>query len=601
MKIKQIFCIIFLLSCLTKNAAASIGKWVDAGDGNKNGQVRILSSFYEDANQQKKLIIGLQFKIADGWHVYGNEAGGIGLPPSVDFKGSSNYASHKISWPQAISKEEKIGAESIKYSVYENEVILPVEIDLKDAAKDSQLKIKLNYGLCKDICVPASAEFVADISSNETDEKSLTLIQKFFDKKISEQKQMMPAVAESKMPKGLVPALIAAFIGGFILNLMPCVLPVLGIKLMSIINHQGARVGNIRFAFFATLCGIVACFAVFALFAIIIKFTGNIFGWGLQFQNPYFLVFLIALLFAFIANMLGFFEINFDQFLANFLNRKISKNNIKTNIFMPNFLSGILAVLLATPCSAPFLGSAISFSITQNNSIIFLIFVVMSLGLALPYIALMISPQTIYLLPKPGNWMLQLKRLMALLLLSTVAWLIYVLSNNLSAGAGITITVIGALFLLTFKIEQKTLKNLALIVLIIATIIVPSSFKPQSKTMDKADMLWIDFDEYNLYTLVKKGNIVVVDVTADWCITCKFNKLHVFHDAEVVRALKEEGVVAMRADITQPDPAALSFIHKKGRYGIPFNIVYGPGAKDGLLASELLTKKELFDLIKKAK
>ena len=205
--------------------------------------------------------------------------------------------------------------------------------------------------------------------------------------------------------------ILISLIGGAILNIMPCVLPVLSIKLISIINHSNASLARIRFAFVSTIIGILACFMFFAASAAVIKATGNSLGWGLQFQNPYFLIFLIIILAFFTANLLGIFEITFQQFLTNFLNKKIIEGEGKKNIFMPNFLSGVLAVLLATPCSAPFLGTAISFALSQNLEIIFLVFFMIGLGFALPYIILLITPKIVYLLPKPGNWMIHIKQL----------------------------------------------------------------------------------------------------------------------------------------------------------------------------------------------
>ena len=183
MKIKQLLqitsALLLVVFLFATKASAASSEWKDAVANNNGAKVRVISSFYTDDKQQKNLVLGLHFNIAKGWHIYGNEAGGIGMPPSLDLTGSSNYNKHEISWPQAISKEETIGKEVIKYSVYEGEVILPVEITLKDNEQPTQLKLKLNYGLCKDVCIPAVAEFTVDVSDKE-DAQSLSLIQKFF-------------------------------------------------------------------------------------------------------------------------------------------------------------------------------------------------------------------------------------------------------------------------------------------------------------------------------------------------------------------------------------------------------------------------------------
>jgi len=594
--------IILAIICLffANQANATISEWKDALTNEEAAQARILSSIYIDQNNNHKLILGLQIKIASGWKIYGNDSNGIGMPPSLNFKDSINYKSHEIFWPKAISQTEKFGDETLRYSIYHNEVILPVSIALVDENKPTTLKITINYGLCKDICVPASADFIVNVT-NETDNKALELIQKFSDQKLltisasDANKTAQPL----NIKTALLSALFAAFIGGLILNIMPCVLPVLGIKLMSVIKHKDAKLANIRLAFLSTTIGIISCFALFAILALLIRLTGNIFDWGLQFQNPYFIIFLITILLGFIANMLGLFEITFDQFLSNIVNKKISEKEKSHHIFMPNFLSGILAVLLATPCSAPFLGSAISFSIAQSSAIILLIFIVMGLGFSLPYIILLASPRLISYLPKPGNWMLNIKKIMAILLIATVIWLIYVLSNNIGSNAGITCAIIAMIFFATFKLKFKFAKTFIFGILITLIFSLPNAFS-YKKTFPTSDMIWEKFDEAKLHQLVSEGNVVVVDVTADWCITCKFNKTRVLRSDAVMQRLLQDKTIAMRADITKPNEDAMKFIHKKGRYAIPFNAIYGPNAKDGLLTKELLDKDEFLKLIDEA-
>jgi suppressor for copper-sensitivity B len=237
-----------------------------------------------------------------------------------------------------------------------------------------------------------------------------------------------------------------------------CVLPVLSIKLISVIKHSDAPIARIRFAFLATICGILSCFFAFALLAAIIKFTGNSLGWGLQFQNPYFLISLIVILVLFLGNLLGFFEINFNQFLSTILNKKITEGEDKKNIFIPNFLSGVLAVMLATPCSAPFLGSAISFALTQNFAVIFLIFLFIGFGFSLPYIILIASPKLFYLLPKPGNWMVQIKQVLAGLFAATVIWLVYVLSHIIGSFPAFLAGALAITLLAAIKIRSEFLK-----------------------------------------------------------------------------------------------------------------------------------------------
>jgi suppressor for copper-sensitivity B len=585
---KKLFALIFIAFFLPANfAISSTSNWQE--NQSKGAKTKLLASFYQDNQGQKKIIAAIHFKIADGWKIYGNDSGGIGLPPTLDFAGSSNILSHQIIWPNPLIEEEKIGNEIIKFSAYKNEVIIPIEINLENPNQPTNLAIKLNYGLCKDICIPAEENFSLQVL-NQTDVEVLNQIQNPLKTDNSTQLKKSPS---------FILAVLLAIIGGFVLNIMPCVLPVLSIKLMSIVNHSSAPISRIRFAFFSTILGILFCFVALALMAVLIKLTGNSLGWGLQFQNPFFLIFLNLVLVFFVGNLLGLFEINFNQVLATILNKKISQGEEKNNIFLPNFFSGILAVLLATPCSAPFLGAAISFALTQSSMVIFAVFLAIGVGFASPYFALIIMPKLVRILPKPGNWMKSVKQTMAGFLAATIIWLIYVLAGNIGFVLAMIIALLSITILGCIKIKKVWLKYLSIGVIVFSAFILPFAAKNIAK--NSSDILWQKFDESRIEKEIAQGKIVVIDITADWCLTCKFNKIRVLRDKEIVEKLSDPQFVAMRGDITKPDEIILNFLHKKNRFAIPFNAIYGPNAKDGLLTSELLTKKELLELIQKAR
>jgi len=593
---KKLFSVIFAVFLLFfENAFSSSSNWQE--NEISGAKTKFLASFYQDDSDQKKLIAGIHFKISDGWKIYGNDSGGIGMPPSVDFSESNNITNFKIFWPKAQLGEEQIGDETIKYSFYKDEIILPIAIDLEKLSQINELKVHLDYGLCKDICIPASENFSIQIS-DKIDEESLAKIQEFVEFKISNSvsvKNAKPKTLDSSPT--LIYAILLAIIGGAILNIMPCVLPVLSIKLLSIIKHSEAPIARIRFAFLATILGILFCFISFAAIAAIIKLTGDSLGWGLQFQNPYFLISLIIILVLFLGNLLGIFEINFDQFLATILNRKIANSEKKKNIFIPNFLSGILAVMLATPCSAPFLGSAISFALTQSFLIIFIIFIFIGLGFSLPYILLLASPKLVYFLPKTGKWTIQIKQLMAGLLAATIIWLIYVLVPVIGAFPAFLAGAFAISLLAAIKIRFRFLKYTAILLIIICSFALPSNLRDYQRAQEA---LWQDFDESKISQYVADGKIVIVDITADWCLSCKFNKIRVLQNKEVIEKLKSEIIIPMRGDITKPNETITKYLHKNNRFAIPFNAVYGPKVPEGILTSEFLTKKELFELIEKA-
>lgn len=596
MQLKKFITLFFLLSLASIDFAASAtSNWQEnSGQGAKT---RLVGSYYEK-DGSKKLILGVHFKLEKGWKIYGKDDSGFGLPPSISFEGSKNYVSHQIYWPTSHQEEEKIGKEIIRYSAYKDEVVLPILVEVSKSDEPVEIIAKLDFGLCKEVCIPAHEIFSIRIPT-AIDEEALREIQQFYNEKIVEAAPQ-PAKKMST-PLSLISAILLAIFGGAILNIMPCVLPVLSLKLISIIKHSNTPISRIRKAFISTIVGILFCFFIFAFLAVAIKITGNSLGWGLQFQNPYFLIFLIIFFMFFIANLLGIFEINFSQVLASLLNKKISSEEEKHHVFLPNFFSGILAVLLATPCSAPFLGAAISFALVQDFSIIFLIFLCIGIGFALPYIILTISPKLVYLLPKPGQWMVITKQVMIGLLIATIIWLLYILSHNLGSMAACIAVVLSLVFFFSFKIKSDLLKYFTIILTIIAFFSLPVDSRKQAEpTQEEYDLMWQKFDEAEVYRLVMRGKVVVVDITADWCLTCKFNKIRVLQDEEIMVRLKRGDIIGMRGDITKPDEEIMNFLHKNNRFAIPFNAVYGPGAKTGLLTSELLSKKELLELIEKA-
>ena len=574
-------------------------------------ETSLISSIYEQ-NGEKKLVAGVEFKLKEGWKIYGNDDSGMGMPPEFNFSASQNYKNHNIFYPQAVDGIEKIGSEEIKYKYYKNSVIFPIFIETLDKNQPTKLNLKLSFALCKDVCVPVNQEFNLDVN-NEIDMISINKIEKFYGQNLVEKKfessqdfseidMSLNIEGAKKNPNKIYFMILLAMFGGLILNIMPCVLPVISIKLISVLKHSGSPISQVRFSFFSTIIGILSCFMLLAFISFAIQSAGSSLGWGFQFQNPFFLIFLIMILVFFIAELLGIFEINFSQILATFLDKKISEKEAQKNIFIPNFLSGILAVLLATPCSAPFLGSAISFAITQDFLTILLIFTFIGVGFSAPYIILIISPQLINFLPKPGKWMIKIKHLMAGFLVATAVWLTFVLSNTIGIFPSLLVAVFSVLIFCSLKIKTKMVKIIFITLVIILSFTLPFDFHDrQLKSKSEQDTYWQFFDESILQNLIAQNKIIIVDVTADWCLTCKFNKMLVLNDKEITKKLKSGEIIGLRADITKPDSDVMKFLAKHNRYAIPFNAVYGPNAKNGLLASEFLNKKQLLILIEKAR
>lgn len=393
--------------------------------------------------------------------------------------------------------------------------------------------------------------------------------------------------------------IVFAFVGGLILNIMPCVLPILSIKILGILKHGGGKERDVTASFLMTSIGIMTAFIGFAILTIWLKSLGQVVGWGFHFQDSYFIITLVVILTLFAANLWGFFEINPPSFLTNV--------GTKYKGMAQHFMSGVLATILATPCTAPFLGTAVGFSITRGAFEILIIFTAMGIGLAFPYLLFSLCPKMVTKLPKPGAWMVTLKRIMGIFLAITAIWLIWVLSNQLGQLAAIillllSITKILKLWAANHFTLIKKLKIPLLIFIIILSFIIPLKISNKGDLVPQkvSRTIWEDFKPAYIPELVANGKIIFVDITADWCLTCKVNKLAVLDRDEIKDIFSEMGVVAMKADWTNRDIHIAEYIMKYERVGIPFNIIYGPGEPEGILLSELLSKKEVISALKRA-
>lgn len=399
------------------------------------------------------------------------------------------------------------------------------------------------------------------------------------------------------------PALLAmlgiALLGGFILNFMPCVLPVLSIKLLSISAHGGRPLRAIRHAFLATAGGMLASFLVLAVAALALRAGGLAIGWGMQFQQPEFLTFMIALCAMFAGNLAGLFEIPLPPALANFASGGGS-GEARPGL-LGDFAAGAFATLLATPCSAPFLGTAIGFALAGSTVDILTIFVALGTGLALPYLAVAALPGMAALLPRPGRWMVTLRRVLGLLLAATALWLLSVLAAQTSTAAALAVAgaLVASAVTLRF-VPGPALRRAGVAAGLVAAFAVPAALPVSTELRQGDGGLWRRFDEASINRLVHDGNIVFVDVTADWCINCKVNERIVLQSDEVSRLLSRPGTVAMRADWTRPDQAIGAFLRSFGRYGIPFYAVYGPATPEGQNLPEILTQNEVLEALQKA-
>lgn len=393
---------------------------------------------------------------------------------------------------------------------------------------------------------------------------------------------------------GLLWILGLALLGGLILNIMPCVLPVLTIKLASALKYQDAPASQIRGGFLMSAFGVLSFMWLLAVGLIIAKSMGQAVGWGLHFQDPYFLVIMIALILAFAANMLGLFEISLPQSWNSTMSDAESCGG-----YRGAYLTGAFAAVLSTPCSAPFLGTAVAFALSGTNMEILIVFTALGIGLAAPYLLFAAVPKLISALPKPGAWMGGLKTILALLLLATAVWLLWVLVALVGLPAATIALVAIATAIAALCFAQKSGFGLAIVGLVLA-LLTPIVFD-KAPTQTQLDSNWQTFDQAAIADHVANGKTVFVDVTADWCLTCKANKRLVLNSSQIETVLSAENIVKMQADWTRPSDIISTYLNENGRYGIPFNIAYGPGAPNGIPLPEVLTKSSVLTAIETAR
>ena len=590
-----------------------------------------------------KILIGLKANLLPEWKIYWRNPGDAGLPPEIKWEAGNNIKSMNLQFPNP-KRFKFFGIETFGY---ENEVIFPIVIERLNKNKKISGQLLFEAQVCAEICVPVSFNYdLSKLTKNYKNNSKLSDILKYkskvpknvghkdlelfsfdkFDSKIkltfinklninpydiivednkgfilekpsySKTGEVLNLTINFKDNKNYefeflkltflnnensyeriitntsnlhnknilnfnknkisigVEIFIIALIGGFILNFMPCVLPVLSLKMVQLVNLRTVNKVIFRKKILFNILGILTSFLLLAVGTYIVKSAGELVGWGVQFQNPSFLIFMILLTAFFGFNLLGLFNLFLPPKILNIL-------SYRGEGFLGDFITGITLTLLATPCTAPLVGTAVGFALSGGTFEIFSILLIMGLGLSLPLILIMLFPKIISIIPKPGEWLVTFKKFMAIFLLLTSLWLINLL----------------------IKLETKIETNINNY----------SSLEIVNWDINK------NFSLPN--QLAAKGEIVFVDITADWCLTCQVNKALVLDTKKISEIFNSNNVKVLVLDWTKPNENIKNFLTKKGRYGIPYNEIYGPLLLNGKILSELLTIKEIQKYINKAK
>ena len=401
------------------------------------------------------------------------------------------------------------------------------------------------------------------------------------------------AAPASTVSLTLLAALLGALIGGLILNLMPCVFPVLAIKLLSFTRHADDHRGH-RISGLAYSAGVIVSFVLLGLLLLGLRAAGESLGWGFQLQNPLVLTGLAVLFTVIGLNLMGVFE--FGQFAPSSLAAFQARHPV-----LDAFLTGVLAVAVASPCSAPFMGASLGLAVTLPASQALLIFATLGLGLALPFLLASFVPAIAHALPKPGAWMDAFRKLMAFPMFLTVIWLVWVLGHQSGInGAGALLALLVALSAVIWSLTLTGRLRSVLATLLLAAgawalwTVGPHVVRTDDSAgaLTSAEQRWQAWTPGRVEQLLAADQVVFVDFTAAWCVTCQYNKQTTLADPAVLAGLEAKKVVLLRADWTRRDPAITAALAQLGRNGVPVYVFYKKGMAP-IVLSEIISPAEV--------
>ena len=407
---------------------------------------------------------------------------------------------------------------------------------------------------------------------------------------------------------GLAGTLVLAFVGGLILNLMPCVFPVLGIKILGFVNQSGHDKKKVVAHGLVFASGVLLSFWTLATVLAVLRSGGSQLGWGFQLQSAPFVYSLAAVMLVFAMNMSGVFEFGLSATAVG------AELQMKSG-FVGSFFTGVLATVVATPCSAPFLAPALGAALALSTVESFAIFTAIAIGLSAPYLLLSIFPQAVKILPRPGAWMETFKQFMAFPLYATVGYLVWVLAGQTTdeglqnALFGLVLVAMGVWVYGRWTAPGASAGRVRFGVVGLAALAVTGAWLgwPHSAEARTAaglasgapEVVWEPWSPEAVAKLRAEGRIVYVDFTARWCATCQANKKLVFHSDDVLKYFAEKKIATLRGDWTNNDPRITAELAAYNRSAVPFNLIWMPGKSDPIILSELLTPGAVLEALKK--
>lgn len=522
--------------------------------------------------------ITVNFKIEDGWHIYDSQPGEAGRPATIQLDLPPGFQHDPPRWSPSSSFEDA----GTNYNGYEGSATVKVTVHAPQKIDKKTPAIVLTHVTwlaCSDQCVPGEAD------------NSLVVL-------------FGPAGAsgnQSTNQMGFLAYLAFAFIGGMLLNLMPCVLPVLAFKIMRFVKESNESRSKVFKLGLAYAFGTIATCMSLAGVVIVAQLLGASVGWGFQFQQPLFVLALATLVTVMSLGMFGVFMVQVP------VGQNISKLS-QNDGYAGAFFTGVLATVLSTPCTAPFLGTAVGFAFAEAWWVILLIFFTVGLGLAAPYLVLTSNPGWMKYIPKPGAWMEHMKEAMAFTLMGSVIWLLFIIGQQTGAdgliatlifllSAAFSSWLVGRFSAFETRKVRKTLVWAAAIGVPTALFFwqVLPAFSAKAPTSENS------FSQAAIERSLKDGKVVFVDFTAAWCLTCQVNETGVLSDPEVHKAMERHDVVVLKADWTNGDPEITKTLKSHQRSGVPLYLVYSPHRPNSpVILPEILTKSAVLEALEQA-
>ena len=576
------FCLrtILLFLALFTNVAAAADTNNPFGQetGNQfslSGQIEFVpveQAYQFDLRVEEQQLV-FDWTIRDGYYLYRDRFSFRSLDNPISLQ-QPVFESGLVKWDEFFEQE---------LEVYYNATSVRVPfVQSGDSASTGRVNLEIESQGCADagLCYPPYKQWLqvdlqtgaVDISTTPPQNKS--------------QQEQQPAENIS-----LAVVLLFALVGGIILNLMPCVFPVLSIKVLSFTTtHQSIRSRHIHGLVYTA--GVVSSFVAIALLMLVLRSAGESIGWGFQLQSPLFVIFLVYLFFVMGLGLSGYLEIGSNLMSLGQLTRQ-------QDGLLSSFMTGVLATTIASPCTAPFMGPALGFAISQPAYVALLVFAVLGLGMALPFILLAWIPGLTKRLPKPGAWMDTFKQFLAFPLYLTAVWLLWVAGRQTSMDVAAAV-VVGLILLVMgiwlWKLSARPAGKLLAVAVLGAALAAPVS----TLSDNHKDTGFEVYSPELLSQLRAEGQPAFINLTADWCITCLVNERVALGSGKVAELMEEQGIVYIKGDWTNSDPEITALLNSFQRSGVPLYLVYPRGLGEPQVLPQILSESILIEALNRA-